>query len=215
MAFHNHLSNTSQSLPLPSQNVPLQSLSLEQTKALQSLLSHDATLQCLPCQNKVHLQNPPCLDSPALLNPCQPCTISHAPIVSAPLPLFSIATLGEAGSQIKSFFNSIDSFSDSMDSVQNLLMDESSYFSPHEEEEPEEEIKKPHGEKSERQTVLCNNCNEVVKEIINLTPQSFSCLSSYCNMLFKLRGINCKSGVYSQALLHINAKFHPSSVKIS
>ena len=79
---------TPQSLPLLSQNVPLQSLSLEQTTASHSLLSHDATLQCLPPQNKVHLQNPPCLDSPAFLNPFWPCSISHTPIVLAPyIPL--------------------------------------------------------------------------------------------------------------------------------
>ena len=30
----------------------------------------------------------------------------------------------------------------------------------------------------------------------------------------KFRGINCKSSSYSQVLLHISGKFHPSSVKI-
>lgn len=170
--FKEHLSSTSQSLPLASQNVPLQSLPIEQTTASQSLLSHDATLQCLPSQDKVHLQNPPCLDSPALLNPSSPCSVSHTPIVSAPLPSLSIATLGETGSLIRSSLNDIDGFSDGMDSVQNLTLDESGYFSPDEEEEPEEEIKKPDGEEPERQTVPCDNCCEIVKalkaEIISL-----------------------------------------------
>ena len=153
MAFHKHLSNTPQSLTLPSQNVPLQSLSLEQTTASHSLLSHDATLQCLPPQNKVHLQNPPCLDSPALLNPFWPCSISHTPIVLAPFPLFSIAMLGEAGSKIRSSLSSIDSFSDAMDSVQNLTLDKIHYFSPDKEEEPE------------GQTVPCDNCHKIVKAL--------------------------------------------------
>ena len=168
--FKEHLSNTSQSLPLPSQYVPLQSLPLEQTTASQSLLSQDATLKCLPSQEKEHLQNPHCLDSPALHNPCSPCSVSHTPIVSAPLPSLSIATLGETGSLIRSSLNDIDGFSDGMDSVQNL--DESGYFSPDEEEEPEEERKKPDGEEPERQTVPCDNCCEIVKaleaEIISL-----------------------------------------------
>lgn len=157
-------------MPLPLQNVPLQSLPLEQTRASQSLLSQDATLKCLPSQDKEHLQNPHCLDSPALHNPCSPCSVNHTPIVSAPLPSLSIATLRETGSLIRSSLNDIDGFSDGMDSVQNL--NESGYFSPDEEEEPEEERKKPDGEEPERQTVPCDNCREIVKalkaEIISL-----------------------------------------------
>ena len=163
--FKEHLSNTSQSLPLPAQNVPLQSLPIEQSTASQSLLSHDATLQCLPSQDKVHLQNPPCLDSSALLNPCSPCSVSHTPVVSAPLPSLSMATLGETGSLIRSSLNDIDGFSDGRDSVRNLTLDESGYFSPEEEEEPEEEIKKPDGEEPERQTMPCDNCCEIVKAL--------------------------------------------------
>ena len=170
--FKEHLSNTSQSLALPSQNVPPQSLPLEQTTASQSLLPHNATLQCLPSQDKVQLKNPHCLDSPALLNPCSPCSVSHTPIVSAPLPSLSIATLGETGSLIRSSLNDIDGFSDGMDSVQNLTLDESGYFSPDEEQEPEEEIKKPDGEEPKKQTVPCDNCCEIMKalkaEIISL-----------------------------------------------
>ena len=163
--FKEHLSNTSQSLPLRSQNVPLQSLLLERTTASQSLLSHNATLQCLPSQDKVHLQNPPCLDSPALLNPCSACSGSHTPIVSAPLPSLSIATLGETRSLIRSSLNDIDGLSDGMDSVQNLTLDESGFFSPNEEQEPEQEIKKPDGEEPKRQTVPCDNCCEIVKAL--------------------------------------------------
>lgn len=80
--------------------------------------------------------------------------------------------LGETGSLIRSSLNDIDGFSDGMDSIQNLTLDESCYFSPDEEEEPEEEIKKPDGEEPERQTVPCDKCCEIVKalkaEIISL-----------------------------------------------
>ena len=59
-----------------------------------------------------------------------------------------------------------------MDSVQNLTLDESGYFSPDEEQEPEEEIKKPDGEEPKKQTVPYDNCCEIVKalkaEIISL-----------------------------------------------
>ena len=120
----------------------------------------------------MHLQDQPCLDSPALLNPCSPRSISHSPTVSAPLPSLSIATLGETGSLIRSSLNDIDGFSDGMDSVQNLALDESGYFSPDEEEEPAEEMKKSNGEEPERQTVPCDNCCEIIKalkaEIISL-----------------------------------------------
>lgn len=169
--FKEHLSATSQSLPLPSQNVPLQSIPLEQATASQSLLSHDATLQCLPSQDKVPLQNEPCLDSPALLIPSSPCSVSHTPIVSAPLPSLSVATLGETASLIRSSLNDIDGFSDGMDSTQNFTLDESGYFSPDEEEEPDGEIKKPN-EEERKKTVPCDNCYEIVKalkaEIISL-----------------------------------------------
>lgn len=98
--------------------------------------------------------------------------MSHTPIVSAPLPSLSIATLGETGSLIRSSMNDIDGFLDGMDSVQNPTLDESGYFSPDEEEEPEEEIKKPDGEEPERQIVPCDNCCDIVKalkaEIISL-----------------------------------------------
>ena len=68
--------------------------------------------------------------------------------------------------------NDIDDFSDGMDSAQNPTLDESGYFSPEEEEEPEKEIKKPDGVEPERQTVPCDNCSDIVKalkaEIISL-----------------------------------------------
>ena len=76
-----------------------------------------------------------------------------------------MATLGETGSLIRSSLNDIDGFSDSRDSVRNLTLDESGYFSPEEEEEPEEEIKKPDGEEPERQTMPCDNCCEIVKAL--------------------------------------------------
>ena len=93
------------------------------------------TSQSLP------LYHQPCLDSPALLNPSSPCSTSHTPIVSAPLPSHSIATFGETGSLIRSSLNDIDSFSDGMDSAQNLTLGKSGYLSLDKEEEPEEEIK--------------------------------------------------------------------------
>lgn len=135
--------------------------------ASQSRLSHDATLQCLPSQDKMHPQNPPCLDSLALLNPCSPCSVSPTPIVSAPLPSLSIATLGETGSLIRSSLNDIDGFSDGMDSAQDLTLDESGYFSPEEEEEHGEEIKtwRCDGEEPERQPVPCDNCYEIVEAL--------------------------------------------------
>ena len=61
--------------------------------------------------------------------------------------------------------NDIDDFSDGMDSAQNPTLDESGYFSPEEEEEPEKEIKKPDGVESERQTVPCDNCSDIVKAL--------------------------------------------------
>ena len=166
------MSNTSQSLPLPSQNVPLQSLPLEDTTASQRLLSHDTTFQGLPSQDKVHLQNPHRLDSSPSLNPRSPCSVSPTPIVSTPLPSLSKATLGETGSLIRSSLNDIDRFSDGMDSVENPTLDESGYFSPDEEDEPEEELKKPDRVEPERQRVPCDKCSEIVKalkaEIISL-----------------------------------------------
>ena len=170
--FKEHLANSSQSLPLPSQDVPLKSLPLERTSASQLLLSHDTTLQGLPSQDKVHLQNPHRLESSPLLKPRSPCSVSHSPIVSRPLPSLCKATLGETGSLIRSSLNDIDDFSDGMDSAQNPTLDESGYFSPEEEEEPEKEIKKPDGVEPETQTVPCDNCSDIVKalkaEIISL-----------------------------------------------
>ena len=163
--FKGHLANTSQSLPLPSHDVPLQSLPLERTSASQLLLSHDTTLQGLPSQDKVHLQNPHRLDSSPLLKPRSPCSVSHFPIVSRPLPLLCKATLGETGSLIRSSLNDIDDFSYGMDSAQNPTLDERGYFSPEEEEEPEKEIKKPDGVEPERQTVPCHNCSDIVKAL--------------------------------------------------
>ena len=59
-----------------------------------------------------------------------------------------------------------------MDSVKNPTLDESGYFSPDEEEEPEEELKKPDGVEPERKRVPCDKCSEIVKalkaEIISL-----------------------------------------------
>ena len=170
--FKEHLANNSQSLPLPSQDVPLKSLPLERTFASQLLLSHDTPLQGLPSQDKVHLQNPHRLDSSPLLKPRSPCSVSHSPIVSRPLPSLCKATLGETGSLIRSSLNDVDDFSDGMDSAQNPTLDESGYFSPEEEEEPEKEIKKPDGVEPETQTVPCDNCSDIVKtlkaEIISL-----------------------------------------------
>lgn len=163
--FKGHLANTSQSLPLPSHDVPLQSLPLERTSASQLLLSHDTTLQGLPSEDKVHLQNPHRLDSSPLLKPRSPCSVSHFPIVSRPLPSLCKATLGETGSLIRSSLNDIDDFSYGMDSAQNPTLDESGYFSPEEEEEPEKEIKKPDGVEPERQTVPCDNCSDIVKAL--------------------------------------------------
>ena len=78
--------------------------------------------------SNVNLQNPPCRDSPVLFNLSSPCSVTHTPIVSAPLPSLSIATLGEIGSLIRSSLNDTDGFSDGMDSVKNLTLDESGYF---------------------------------------------------------------------------------------
>lgn len=89
-----------------------------------------------------------------------------------------MATLGETGSLIRSFLNDIDGFSDGMYSVRNLTLDKSGYFSLEEEEEPDEEIKKPDGEEPERQTMPCDNCCEIVEalkaEISSLRKRQFS-----------------------------------------
>ena len=134
--------------------------------ASRSLLSHDATSQCLSTQVLVPSHSPPtsqdittssCHDSPsssALLDPCSPCCGSNTPTVEAVLPSIEVATLGETGSLIRSSLNDIDGYmSDEMISVQSTSLDESGYISA-DEEEPEKERQMP-----------CDNCCELVKEL--------------------------------------------------
>ena len=66
-----------------------------------------------------------------------------------------------------------------MDSAHNPTLDESGYYSPEEEEEPEKEIKKKSdGVEPERQTMPCDNCSDIVKalkaEIISLEEETIA-----------------------------------------